>query len=211
MKQCSSKNPGGVLKLAALRLMRSLLAHVGALLPCPSRGAAVSTLCLLLFAATLQAQDTVRIVPLVRDGQVLVTFELPEGYTDDMRDAIHSGLRTTFTYTVDLRVEVPAWTDRTIQTVIVNNVVKYDNLTRRHTIERTLDGRVAESKITEDEGTVRQFMTGFQRLPLFRTSKLEANREYYVRVRATARPSGGSMLWPFGSGVTGLAKFTFIP
>jgi hypothetical protein len=191
--------------------MRSLLAQGRTLLPCRSREAAVSTLVLVLLAATLHAQDSVRIVPLVRDGQVLVTFELPNGYTEEVRDAIRSGLRTTFTYTVDLRVEVPAWTDRTIDSVTVNNVVKYDNLTRRHTIERTLDGRMADSKVTEDEAMVRQFMTGFQRLPLFRTSRLEPNREYYVRVRATARPSGGSMLWPFGTGVTGLAKFTFIP
>jgi hypothetical protein len=166
---------------------------------------------LVLLAATAQAQDSVRIVPLVRDGQVLITFEIPDGYTDEVRAAIQSGLRTTFTYTVDLRLEVPAWADRTIQTVTVHNIVKYDNLTRRHTIERTLDGRVETSKVTENEVLVRQFMTGFQRLPLFRTSKLEPNREYYVRVRATARPSSGSMLWPFGTGVTALAKFTFIP
>ena len=191
--------------------MRSLSEHAFSLLPRPAHARAAWLLAFLFASATLQAQDTVRIVPLVRDGQVLVTFELPDGYTEEVRAAIQSGLRTTFTYTVDLRVEVPAWTDRTIQTVTVNSVVKYYNLTRRHTIERTLDGRVEESKITDDEALVRQFMTGFRRRPLFRTSKLEANREYYVRVRATARPSSGSMLWPFGTGVTGLAKFTFIP
>jgi Domain of unknown function (DUF4390) len=192
--------------------MRSLSEHAFTLLPRAAHTIRPAwVLALLLTGATLQAQDSVRIVPLVRDGQVLVTFELPDGYTEDVRAAIQSGLRTTFTYTVDLRVEVPAWTDRTIQTVTVNNIVKYDNLTRRHTIERTLDGRMDVTKVTDNEALVRQFMTGFQRLPLFRTSKLEPNREYYVRVRATARPSSGSMLWPFGSGVTGLAKFTFIP
>jgi hypothetical protein len=201
-----------VLKLLPGRFMRPLSAHAFTLLPRSAqttRAACVAVF--LLTGAALQAQDKVRIVPLVRDGQVLVTFELPDGYTQEVRAAIQSGLRTTFTYTVDLRIEVPAWTDRTIQTVTVSNIVKYDNLTRRHTIERTLDGRIDLSKITDSETVVREFMTGFQRLPLFRTSKLEANREYYVRVRATARPSGGSMLWPFGTGVSGLAKFTFIP
>jgi hypothetical protein len=191
--------------------MRSLSAHAFTLLPRSECTGAATMLAFLLIGAALQAQDSVRIVPLVREDQVLVTFELADAYTEEVRAAIQSGLRTTFTYTVDLRIEVPAWTDRTIQTVTVNNIVKYDNLTRRHTIERTLDGRVALSKVTDNETVVRQFMTGFQRLPLFRTSKLEPNREYYVRVRATARPSGGSMLWPFGTGVTGLAKFTFIP
>jgi hypothetical protein len=193
--------------------MRLVSAHVDRVLSRLTRRLplSLSLFILIPLGAALQAQSTVRIVPLVRDGQVLVTFELPDSYTEDVRAAIQSGLRTTFNYTVDLRVEVPAWTDRTIQTVTVTNIVKYDNLTRRHTLERTLDGRLAESKVSEDEAAVRQFMTGFQRLPLFRTSKLEPNREYYVRVRATARPNSGSMLWPFGSGVTGLAKFTFIP
>ena len=201
-----------MLKLWASPSMRSLSEHAFTLLPDPAQTTRAACVMAFLLAGTaLQAQDSVRIVPLVRDGQVLVTFELSDGYTEEVRAAIQSGLRTTFTYTVDLRVEVPAWTDRTIQTVTVNNIVKYDNLTRRHTIERTLDGRVDLSKVTDNEALVRQFMTGFQRLPLFRTSKLEANREYYVRVRATARPSSGSMLWPFGTGVTGLAKFTFIP
>jgi hypothetical protein len=29
-------------------------------------------------------------------------------------------------------------------------------------------------------------------------------------VRATARPSNGSLLWPFGSGTSAMAKFTFV-
>jgi hypothetical protein len=53
-------------------------------------------------------------------------------------------------------------------------------------------------------------MTSFQRLPLFRTQVLQPNREYYVRVSAVARPSNGAFLWPFGSGTSGQAKFTFI-
>jgi hypothetical protein len=49
-----------------------------------------------------------------------------------------------------------------------------------------------------------------QRLPLFRTSLLQANRDYYVRVQATARPSNGSVLWPFSAGTSAQTKFTFI-
>jgi len=62
----------------------------------------------------------------------------------------------------------------------------------------------------EDERVVREYLTSAVRLPLFKTWQLEANREYYVRVRATARPSNGSILWPFGSGTSAQAKFTFL-
>jgi hypothetical protein len=166
---------------------------------------------LLLSSVTLaQAQSAGgRVVPLVRDDQVLVTFELKDGFTEDVRTTIQSGLRTTFSYAVDLRLDVPAWVDRTIESVVVANSVEYDNLTRRHNVVRTIDGRVEEAHVLEDEAAVRQWLTGFQRLALFRTSSLQPNRDYYVRVSATARPSNGMLPWPWG-GTSAQAKFTFI-
>ena len=160
--------------------------------------------------ATVHATEGVRIVPLVRDDSVLVSFELTDGYTPEVKDAVHSGLKTTFTYTVELRQDVPAWVDRTIATSVITNTVQYDNLTRRATLTRTLDGHVESTETTEDEAVMRLWMTTFQKMPLFKTAELEQNREYYVRVRATARPANGSMLWPWGSGISGITKFTFL-
>jgi hypothetical protein len=111
---------------------------------------------------------------------------------------------------VELRLDVPAWVDRTIATAVVTNSVEYDNLTRQATLVRTLDGRVEKSEVTSDDALVREWMTTFRRLPLFETSILEPNREYYVRVVATARPTNGVLLWPWGSGTSGMAKFTFL-
>jgi hypothetical protein len=165
---------------------------------------------LVSLTASLVAAEGLRIVPLVRDDRVLVTFELADGFTDEVRDAIRSGLKTTFTYTVDLRLEVPAWVDRTIATTVVANSVEYSNLTRLHTVVRVLDGKVDHQQITDNEAIVQQLMTSFQRLPLFRTTILEPNREYYVRISAIARPSNGAFLWPWGSGTSGQAKFTFV-
>lgn len=155
--------------------------------------------------------ETLRVRPLVRDGQVLVSFALEQGFTDEVRAVVQSGLRTTFTYTVELRLRVPAWVDRTIGTAVVSTTVEYDNLTRRHTISRTLDGRMEESRVVEDEAIVRQLMTTFERLPLFNTRLLEQNREYYVVVRAEARPRSGAAFWPWGGSTSGTARFTFIP
>jgi hypothetical protein len=127
-----------------------------------------------------------------------------------VKDAIHSGLKTTFTYSVELRLDVPAWVDRTIATTVVTNSVEYDNLTRQATLLRTLDGRVEKSDVTSSEDVMRDWMTTFSKLPLFKTQILEANREYYVRIVATARPTNGVLLWPWGSGTSGMAKFTFL-
>jgi hypothetical protein len=161
-------------------------------------------------AAYAQGSRGLRIVPIVRDDQVVVSFDLTDGFTDEVRAAIRSGLKTTFTYAVELRLAVPGWVDRTIGTATLTSSVEYDNLTRRHSVVRMLDGRVEEARVTEDENLVRQWMTSLVRLPLFRTSLLEPNREYYVRVSATARPSNGSLLWPFASGTSAQAKFTYL-
>ena len=164
----------------------------------------------LVAAVSIQAQEALRIIPLVRDERVLVTFELADGFSEDVRAAILSGLKTTFTYTVDMRLDVPVWADRTISSTVVTTSVEYDNLTRRHTIVRMIDGRMEQSQVTDDEAVVKQWMTAFKQLPLFRTALLLPNRDYYVRVSAVARPTNGSILWPWGSGTSAQAKFTFI-
>ena len=91
------------------------------------------------------------------------------GSPREVRAAVRSGLKTTFTYTVELRLEVPASVDRTIATAVLTNSVEYqDNLTRQHSVVRVLDGTVGDTQVTDSETLVRQLMTSFQRLPLFR-------------------------------------------
>lgn len=164
-------------------------------------------------SAALAQAPAVRlgIVPVPREDTVFVSFQLTDGFSDEVRAAILSGLRTTFTYTVDLRLDVRWGTDRLIGTSTVTSSVKYDNLTRIFTAERLIDGRGAARLETEDEGEVRQWLTNMAKLPLFKTSRLEPNREYYVHVAASARPSNGFAFWPFGGGTSGSVKFTFIP
>jgi len=171
----------------------------------------VIVLALFVGATTTFAAQDLRIVPLVRDGKVLISFYLPDALTDDVRAAIKSGLKTTFTYTVDLRTSVAVWLDRTVDSAVVTTEVRYDNLTRRHTVVRTLDGRVEVALVIESDDEVRQLVTKLDRLPLFETANLEPNREYYVRVRAEIRPRNAAFLWPWGSGRSAQAKFTFIP
>ena len=159
---------------------------------------------------TVGAEERLRIIPLVDVKQMVVTLAIADAYTDDIREAISSGLKTTFTYDVELRMLVAGWMDRTIATSVVSISVQYDNLTRRHSLSRTVDGRMDEAVVTEDEEVVAKWLTSVERLPLCSTSKLERNREYYVRVSARKRPSR-SFPFPWTGPTSGQAKFTFIP
>jgi hypothetical protein len=157
------------------------------------------------------AGDTVRVTPLARDGQVYVSFSLEGGLTPDMRETIRSGLQTNVAYDIELRRGVAIWFDRTLAAATVTATVQFDNLTRRHQLSRSIDGRVDSAEVTESEEEVGRWMTSFDRLPLFSTTDLEPNAEYYVRVRARTHPRSTWSLWPWGGSQWGHATFTFIP
>ena len=167
-------------------------------------------LAVLLSGTVGRAAESLRIVPINSDDRLVVSVELTDGYTDEVRQAIASGLRTTFTYTIELRMVVPGWVDRTVATSTVTLSDQYDNLTRRHTLSRVIDGRIDETTVTDEDTTVREWLTRLTRVPIVRTTRLDSGRDYYVRISAQARPRGGSLLgWT--NAITGQAKFTFIP
>lgn len=165
-------------------------------------------LLLLLASAPLRAEETLRIIPFISDNRVLVTFELNDAYTPEVREAIASGLRTTFSYQLELRT--PAWIDRTVGTAVVAATDQYDNLTRRHTLTRTVDGKVEDVLVTEDEAVVKTWLTKWVRVPVADTSRLDPARDYYVRVTTRTRPPGGSLLG-LTKTITGQVRFTFVP
>ena len=173
------------------------------------RSAAV-VLCVLALGAAIHAEGTLRIIPLIRAEQVIVSVDLDNGYTDEVRQVISGGVRTTFTYDVDLKMIVPAWVDRTIATAVVTTTDHYDTLTRIHNLSRTVDGRVVEARTTESEAIAKKWLTSLSGLVLCRTSRLDEHREYYVRISARVRPPGATLLG-WATGVTNLAKFTFVP
>ena len=132
-----------------------------------------------------RARPTLRVRPLVKDGQVLITFALDGGLTDEMKAVVQERPPHGLHVYRRTQAKAPAWVDRTVASVVVSTSVDYDNLTRRHTVSQSRNGRVEQSFVLEDPAQVAQMVTNFDRLPLFDTKLLEPNREYYILVRAT--------------------------
>src|SRR4051812_39985771 len=119
----------------------------------------VTLLSLTAAAAAVHAAASLRIVPIVRDDSVIVSVELSDAYTDEVRDAIGSGLQTSFTYDLELKMDVPAWADRTVATATVTMSDHYDTLRRVHNLERRGGGGVQENLATDKEGQGKQWLT----------------------------------------------------
>ena len=170
--------------------------------------------CVVLVATpVVRAQGDVRVTTtLAREDHVLVSLELPGAYTEEIRDAVASGLETTFSFDIELREAVAFWPDRTVDRTSVSASVQYDGLTGRYRVTRIVDGRVEQVQVVEAEAGVRQLLTTLDRLPLFSTRDLETNGGYRVRVRVSARPRTAWFRWPWDRAATlGWASFTFLP
>jgi hypothetical protein len=176
------------------------------------RRAAALLLWTLALTAPVVAAQTLQVTPLLRDGRVLVSFKLVDAFTQEIRAAVHSGLTISFVYRVDLKRSSALWLDTTLASAEITATVRYDNLTRKYHVTRMLDGRIERAEITEREEDVRAWLTSdFDKLSLFSSAALEANSEYYVRVRAHTTPRNASFVWPWERhDVTGQAKFTFV-
>ena len=105
-----------------IRIAIGLMRHVSARMRVC--GAVLCALAVMSAAPRAQTGQALRVVPLVHGDQVLVSFELTDGLTNEVRQAILSGLKTTFTYTLELRLDVPAWVDRTIGVATVTSCVE---------------------------------------------------------------------------------------
>jgi hypothetical protein len=175
----------------------------------PLRAALALALCMVLHASAAAAQS-IQVTPLTRDDQVLVSFRLTDVFTEEVRAAIHSGLTITFVYDVELRRSATLWLDRTIESSRVIATVKYDPVARKYLVTRRADGRLERPETLEREEVAREWLTEFDKLPLFSSRTLEPNAEYYVRVRAHTSPRNAAFVWPWGGDIAGLAKFTFL-
>jgi hypothetical protein len=165
---------------------------------------------LMLSMGAVQAAGPVTVTPIARDGQLLLSFELTDGLRAEMRDALQSGLPATISYDIEVR-RGSAWFAGVVASLAITASARFDNLSRRYRLSRTVDGRVADDGFTEDEAGVRRWMTRFERIPVSTIAALEANGEYSVSVRALARPRVSWFAWPWNRGSVGQAMFTFIP
>jgi hypothetical protein len=156
--------------------------------------------------------QTLQVIPLPKDGEVLVSFKLEEALTDEVRAAIQSGLTIKFVYKVDLLRSSAVWFDRKIASAVVAASVRFDTLTRIYHYSRAVDGRIEFADTTSKEDVAWSWLTrDFTRLSLFRGASLEPNADYYVHVRANASPRSSGFVWPWqGDDAMGFGKFTFI-
>jgi hypothetical protein len=162
--------------------------------------------------AEISEDAVITVASQTRGDSILVSFSTPRAVTPAVEQAIASGLPTTFTYDVELRRPSFIWFDKLVDSARIAVTVRFEPLTRRYHVTLLQDGRVAEERTTDRVQDVRQWVSVFERLPLFTTRELQEQTTYDVRVRGRTSPRHTWSFWPWARpSAQGSAGFTFVP
>ncbi len=166
----------------------------------------------LALSSTISAAEIVELVPVVRSDGILVSFGVDDAFDEDITQAIDSGLEVSFRYNIELRRVRRAWLDEKEASRQIRTTVAYDNLTKRYSLTREIDGEIDATELVDNPDAMRRFMTTFESLLLFDVSSMEANEEYYLRVNGVMRVKNVLLLIPWDVGADWReAHFTYIP
>ena len=156
--------------------------------------------------------DIVDVVSVVRKDKIIVSFQMTGAFSDEVESTIESGLPVSFLFTVQLKKVRTIWLNEKVTTRNIRTTVTYDNLTERYMLSREIDGEIQATDVVSDPEAMRRFMVTLESLELFDTAILEANGEYYLRLKGVIRDRNLFLFVPWDVG-TGWTKkyFTFLP
>ncbi|HSF16817.1 MAG TPA: DUF4390 domain-containing protein [Vicinamibacteria bacterium] len=171
----------------------------------------LTTLSLLMTSISAPAAEIKDLVPVVRGERIFVSFRLDQAFTEEIEHAIATGLEVSFRYNVQLKRVRGIWFDREVAARQIVTTVAYDNLTKRYSFTREIDGEIDATDVASDAETMRRFMTRFDSLGMFDVSLMEPNGEHYLRVNGVIRERNLLLLipWDVGAGWKE-AHFTYV-
>tara|TARA_B100000315_G_C14185326_1_gene410844 strand:+ start:15 stop:587 length:573 start_codon:yes stop_codon:yes gene_type:complete len=123
-------------------------------------------------------------IDLFNTGKRLVLYvSLKDGFSEDVVEAIKSGVPVGITYTVVLKQKIPVLYDKKVVTRTIKRYVKFDTLKEKYKIIDN-NGRKTTKRITEDFNEVVRTMAQLDSIHLISNKKLNKKEKYYVNVKA---------------------------
>jgi hypothetical protein len=119
----------------------------------------------------------------MRGKIVMMNARLMDGFTNSISEAIESGVPMTFAFEIELRQENAMWNDTLISSNIVQHTVKYDSLKKVYRFSEIGKG-VKRKILTRNKENYQKLMLTLDNIPIASTRSLDANKKYYVRVKA---------------------------
>jgi len=139
---------------------------------------------LLLFQSpglTLGARLNNIIVTNTRD-HLLVYMSVDGAFREEIKKAILSGVPVSFVYVIELHRERNFWPDKTLAEIRAIHTIKYDNLKKEFSIERSWE--TGDPAVTKSFEQARKLMTEIDSLKVVPLIDLNKGTQYQIRAKA---------------------------
>lgn len=120
----------------------------------------------------------------LQDYRVEASFELVNGFTDELFERIQAGLADGFRYDFALSRDHKTWFDNRIDSTSLEVVAKFNAVTQEYLVHFRQDGKLIESRVVRERDELERVMTRFSRLPLFSVEDVNPDRRLTVKARA---------------------------
>jgi hypothetical protein len=128
-----------------------------------------------------------------RDGDgYQASCRLEGALTPEVEEEIAAGLSTTIEYRLHVYKRRPAFFDQAVLKRRIECTVRYDTLTQQYTLTRRVDGDLQETRVTDDAGAMREFMTALHGVALLKSEALQPGEEYYLKAKSSL-----GLVWRF--------------
>lgn len=146
-------------------------------------GAIVIGLLFLLqnFSFAQEAKLTNIIVTNTRDD-LLLYLNVEGAFRAKMKDAILSGVPTTFSFFIGLYQNRNFWIDKKISDITITHTIKYNNIKKEFSVKRSWEND--EVKVTQSFREAQKLMTEIDSLKILPLYKLEKGMQYQIRAKA---------------------------
>lgn len=112
------------------------------------------------------------------------SFELIDGFSDELFERIRTGLASGFTFRFVLFRDQKRWLDNKLDSSELEVTAMYNAITREYLVNFKHDGKLIDSRIARDRPELERTMTRFDGLTIFHLGELNPRRRFLVRARA---------------------------
>lgn len=115
--------------------------------------------------------------------RLVLDVSLKDGFSEDIVEAINSGVPVGISYTIVLKKRNPFFFDKKVVVRNIKRTVKFDTLKEKYTLV-DIRGKRSVTKITDNFDEVARTMTALESIHLISNNRLNQEKKYYVMVKA---------------------------
>ena len=119
------------------------------------------------------------------DGVLKISFQVENCFTEKMKEAIQTGIRTTFTFYLHLYQKRSWWKDRRMASVEFHHTIQYDPIRREYHV--TLE-ESRSSLVTSNFEEAKELMATVKEVEIRPSSSLNQEIPSYLRMKTELDP-----------------------